>query len=128
MSLGLDRAEPARLQGIGTARPTDNEDDVMDLRVLNAVYEAIDEVNGLRPSTQQLPKSTDTVLMGEGGRLDSLGLVNLVVATEQRVQDAFGVRVTLASDRAMSQRNSPFRTVQSLVEFVGMLLEEQGHG
>jgi acyl carrier protein len=100
----------------------------MDERVLTAIYEAIDEVNALRPATQQLPKTPDTILMGEGGRLDSLGLVNLVVAAEQRLQDAFGARVTLASDRAMSQRNSPFRTVRSLAEFAGLLLKEQGGG
>ena len=71
-----------------------------------------------------MEKSLTTVLYGEKGKLDSLGLVNLIVAVEQKIQDEFGLTITLATERAMSQENSPFRSVQSLLNYTTLLLEE----
>jgi acyl carrier protein len=64
----------------------------------------------------------DTPLFGRQGLLDSLGLVTLVVAVEQAVEDRFGVRVALADDRAMSQTRSPYRTIGALAEYTERLL------
>lgn len=60
----------------------------------------------------------DTVLVGTDAVLDSLGVVQLIVEVEQRVEQAHGISVTLANDKAMSQRNSPFRTVGVLADHV----------
>lgn len=60
----------------------------------------------------------DTVLVGQAAVLDSLGVVQLIVEVEQRVEQAHRISVTLANDKAMSQRNSPFRTVGVLAEHV----------
>jgi|SRR5450432_3302668 acyl carrier protein len=67
----------------------------------------------------------ETVLVGKDAVLDSLGVVSLIVEVEQRVEGAHGVSVTLANDKAMSQRNSPFRTVDVLTDhLVAMIAEE----
>lgn len=67
----------------------------------------------------------DTVLVGKDAVLDSLGVVSLIVEVEQRVEGEHGVSVTLANDKAMSQRNSPFRTVAVLTDhLVAMVAEE----
>jgi acyl carrier protein len=60
----------------------------------------------------------DTVLVGNDAVLDSLGVVQLIVEVEQRVEQAHGISVTLANDKAMSARNSPFRTVGVLADHV----------
>lgn len=60
----------------------------------------------------------DTVLVGTDAVLDSLGVVQLIVEVEQRVEQQHSISVTLASDKAMSQRNSPFRTVGVLADHV----------
>ena len=60
----------------------------------------------------------DTVLVGKDAVLDSLGLVSLIVEVEQRLEGGHGVSVTLANDKAMSQKNSPFRTVAVLTDHV----------
>jgi|SRR4051812_44703003 acyl carrier protein len=60
----------------------------------------------------------DTVLVGDAAVLDSLGVVQLIVEVEQRVEQAHQVSVTLANDKAMSARNSPFRTVGVLADHV----------
>src|SRR5919109_23019 len=57
--------------------------------------------------------------------LDSLGLVQLIVDLEQRVEETGGVTITIADDRAMSQRNSPFRTAGTLTDYIYLLTEEQ---
>jgi hypothetical protein len=65
-------------------------------------------------------------LIGPESLLDSLSLVNLILDVEQRLEEQAGVTVTLADDRAMSQRTSPFLTVDTLADYVTMLLEERG--
>jgi acyl carrier protein len=91
-------------------------------KVLQAIYGAVEEANATLPAERRLEKSPETVLFGKDGKLDSLGLVNLIVATEQRIEEAFGVAVTLADERAMSQQHSPFRTIGSLADYAATLL------
>ena len=52
--------------------------------------------------------------------------MNLIVLVEEKVQQDFGVGVTLVDERAMSQSKSPFRTLGSLAEFVEEQLNEHG--
>lgn len=59
----------------------------------------------------------DTILFGEDGVLDSMGLVTLVIAVEQAIEEAYDVSPGLANEKAMSQANSPYRSVSSLAEF-----------
>ncbi|HEY5957163.1 MAG TPA: hypothetical protein VIV60_11440 [Polyangiaceae bacterium] len=66
----------------------------------------------------------DTVLVGAGAVLDSLGVVSLIVEIEQRLEASHGISVTLANDKAMSQRNSPFRTVGVLAGHLLAMAEE----
>jgi len=56
--------------------------------------------------------------------LDSLGLVRLIMDVEQRLQVERDITVTLVDERAMSQKHSPFRSVQTLVDYVCMLVKE----
>ena len=64
----------------------------------------------------------DTELFGENGVLDSMGLVTLVVAVEQAIEDRFDRSVALADEKALSQANSPYRTVTTLADYaVGQL-------
>lgn len=88
------------------------------------IYQVIDEVNVNQPNDAKLDKSRDTILFGSGGVLDSLGLVSLVVASEQQLEEELGRTITLTDERAMSERNSPFRTIGTLIDYVAALLEE----
>jgi acyl carrier protein len=67
----------------------------------------------------------DTVLVGKDAVLDSLGVVSLIVEIEQRVEAEHSVSVTLANDKAMSQRNSPFRTVGVLTDHLIAVITEE---
>ena len=72
-----------------------------------------------------LPAAEGTVVFGEGGILDSLGLVNFLADLEYTVGLRYGREIVIASERAMSRARSPFRDVDTLAEFVGELLAEE---
>ncbi len=88
-------------------------------------FAALDEVNRLLPPERKVGPSLDTVLLGADSELDSLGLVNLVVALEQRIDDGFGVAVALVNKDSMSRVDSPFRNGAALVEYAAELVEKQ---
>jgi acyl carrier protein len=93
-------------------------------RILQAIYNAADEINEQLAKGKRLTASPETVLFGQSGLLDSLGLVSLIVAVEQNIRGEFGSDVTLADERALSQRNSPFQTIATLTDYIGRLLDE----
>lgn len=67
----------------------------------------------------------ETALFGRRGLFDSLGLVSLIVGVEEAIADEYGESVSLADERAMSQSNSPFRTIRTLAEYAAGLLESR---
>jgi acyl carrier protein len=63
------------------------------------------------------PVDPDTVLIGPGGILDSIGLVTVVLDVESGLRER-GFPASLSADRALSARSSPFRTPSSFADFV----------
>jgi hypothetical protein len=51
-------------------------------------------------------------------------LVSMIVAIEREVEDIFGVALTLADERALSMTVSPFRSIQSLANYIGILITD----
>ncbi|MBM3302477.1 MAG: hypothetical protein FJY85_21305 [Deltaproteobacteria bacterium] len=94
-------------------------------KVLQAVVNAIEAVNQLLPTEARLGKTVDTILMGDAGAVDSLKLVNLIVAIEQEIEQTFHVSINLADDESMSLAENPFATVGSLANYVSLLLERK---
>jgi acyl carrier protein len=66
-----------------------------------------------------------TRLIGSKAVLDSMGLVSLLIDVEQKINESHNINITIADERAMSQEKSPFRTVNTLTEYVDMLIQEQ---
>ena len=77
-----------------------------------------------RDRTLTQPLGPDTHLIGPASVLDSIGLVTLLADVEDAVNTKAGAAITIADDRAMSQRTSPFRTVGSLGDYIARLLSE----
>lgn len=92
--------------------------------VLSAVLEAVTEFNEQLDGEHKLELDPETRLLGKSSKLDSFGLVNLIVVVEEKLYDKFDQPITLADERAMSQERSPFRSVQSLAEYAYTLLSE----
>jgi acyl carrier protein len=96
--------------------------------IIAAIYRAIDWINRDLPPDRQLSKAPETRLLGSQSVLDSMHLVNLIVAIEQEVEDAFGIALTLADERALSMKASPFRSIQSLADYIALLLRDRSNG
>ncbi len=58
-----------------------------------------------------------TKLFGDDAVLDSMGLVNIVIDVESEFLDK-GIEISLTSEKAMSRSRSPFRTIETLVDFI----------
>jgi len=86
-------------------------------QALRLVYETIDIVNQQLPASKRLHKSPNTVIIGPGGALDSLGVVTFVITLEDKVGEAVGASVQLL-ERDMLGDSSPLQTVGALTEFV----------
>ena len=84
---------------------------------LQAIYNAIEEINPQLTDDQKLSAGEDALIFGEGAPLDSLGLVNLVMAVEQHIMDLTGDELVLASETAMSRKRSPYRSVSALADY-----------
>ncbi len=93
-------------------------------KLKDILFGVIDELNGELPPERQLKKSLDTVLLGREGKLDSMGLVRFIVATEQKVTEALEVPVSLMDEKAFFQDYSPFQTVGTLLEFIALELAD----
>lgn len=93
-------------------------------QILQLVYRAVDEMNEQLPPGRPIVKSPETRLYGSQSALDSLGIVNLIVTVEREIDDEFGVALTLADERALSMKNSPFKSIQSLADYIQVLLSE----
>jgi len=96
--------------------------------ILAAIYRAVDWINGELPPERQLSKTPETRLVGPQSILDSMHLVTLIIASEREVEDTFGVALTLADERALSMKVSPFRSIQSLAEYISTLITDARDG
>ena len=95
-------------------------------RIKLAINKAIDEVNDQLLEKQRIEKSDQTILIGSEAKIDSLALVNLIVAVEEKINDEFGVNVSLVNEKAMSQDDSPFKNIRTFINYVSQLLEDEG--
>ena len=93
--------------------------------LINIVFSAIDEINETLPADKRFSKTMQTVLFDPGGHIDSLGLTMFIVALEQKIEQEFQSPVILAGEYSMSDENSPFRSVQSLVNHIERQLENK---
>lgn len=72
----------------------------------------------------QNPSAT-TQIYGSSGSLDSLALVSFITDLEQTLSDELGLNVVLADEKAMSLRNSPFKDVTTLTQYILTLLDSK---
>jgi len=100
----------------------------MNEKITRMLFNVIDELNQLQPREEHLTKDLQAPLAGEFGRLDSAGLINLIVLTEQKAAQELGRPILLTDDRTMSQINVVFRTLGSLADYIHLLLNEKRDG
>jgi len=94
-------------------------------RVLKIISKSIDALNQEFENQITMDQGENTILFGEGGVLDSIGLVNLIAKVEEEIEDEFDDELIVVSERAVSQKKSPFKTIGRLADYIVTLMEEK---
>jgi len=87
-------------------------------KVTELILDAIEDYNDQVNEEKKLPRSSDIELFSREGLLDSLGLVNFIICIEERIEEYVGESITIADEKAMSQKNSPFKSVKTLAKYL----------
>jgi acyl carrier protein len=98
-----------------------NEEKSMIL-IIESLKESIDETTEEDKKLAILHADANTRLFGSNGLLDSMDVVILLSDLEEKLDDDFGIIISLASDSAMSKARSPFRSVKSLAKYISDLV------
>jgi acyl carrier protein len=93
-------------------------------RLDKLIYDTLNEIIEVLPKIIKFEENNDTPLYGGEGQLDSLGLVTFLINLEQKIEDELNIEITIASEKAMSQKNSPFRTIGSLIDYLNQLINK----
>lgn len=96
----------------------------MQAKIEKIIIVALEELNEGLENESLNDITKETKLYGANGTLDSLALVSLITDLEEKISDEFEKDIILADEKAMSQRTSPFRSVETLTNYIQKLLEE----
>ncbi len=90
-------------------------------KVREVLYAAIDQINDTLPRDKQIVKAEGTLLLKERGGLDSLELTLLIVAIEQKIEEAFGRGIVLNA-MGPTALSHPLRSVGVLTDYISSFL------
>ncbi len=93
-------------------------------QILKIVLESLREIGQEDNRKELLKPDRSTSLYGQDGVLDSMGLVRLISSVEEKINEILSKEIVIASEKAMSRSNSPFKNVGTLVSFIVELLNE----
>ena len=65
----------------------------------------------------------ELILIGESAAVSSMALVSFIADVESTLMEKHNLELTLVSERALSRKKSPFRSVGALAEYVVELVE-----
>src|SRR5262245_27073045 len=85
------------------------------MNATDVVYAAIDSLNEQLSDERKIQKEPTSILLGNEGKLDSIGFVNFVVLLEEKCQQECGISVSLTETPA---EKNPFESVGSLIKYL----------
>jgi acyl carrier protein len=87
-------------------------------KITELLYACIDSANRMLPLDAKLNKSPDTVLVGDGGVLDSLALINLLVDLEDALRTNLALECSLIDDDLLADAQGPYRSIANLTKWI----------
>ena len=85
---------------------------------LHVVCQAIENVNSFRSPDNAVSPYPDVVLVGEGGCLDSMEMITLVLAVERRILEISGRTISLLGGEDFESQLGAFRSPASLATLI----------
>jgi hypothetical protein len=98
-----------------------NRDDLIQMMV--KLLQASLEEHGAGETLKAAP---DSPLVGAEAVVSSMALVAFITDVESTVAQDFGFETTLVNEKALSRKNSPFRSIEALADYVLELAAEAG--
>jgi acyl carrier protein len=92
--------------------------------ILEMVYAALDESDAQSLNGVPVAKTPEAPLLGDDQGVDSLTIVNLVVAIEEQIHKLLGKTVVLVDEDSMALQEHPFRTVGTLAAYVEKVIHK----
>ena len=96
----------------------------MQEKIEKIIIDTLKDLNEELENEAFLNPNSKTKLYGGNGAMDSLALVSFIADLEDKISDEFEKDIILADEKAMCQRTSPFRSVETLTNYIQKLLEE----
>ena len=84
-------------------------------KIKNIIVDCV--IDYLESQDINLEVDENTSFVGDKAIIDSMGLVNIIIDIELAFLNK-GSDILLVSEKAMSSKNSPFRSVNSLTEYI----------
>lgn len=97
----------------------------MQEKIQNIIFQALKNLADELENPELENPNVQTKIYGNEGNLDSLALVSFITDVEEMIDLEFNTNITLADEKAMSSRNSPFKDVETLTQYIQNLLEEK---
>lgn len=94
-------------------------------KIQSFIYKALQNLADELENDYLKNPNEQTQIYGREGHLDSLALVSLISDLEAILSEELKIDITLADEKAMSQKNSPFKDVESLRNYILQLISEQ---
>jgi acyl carrier protein len=92
-------------------------------QITQQIVDALGELNQQLPPAGRIETSPDAALLAPDGKLDSLGLVNLILLIEERMASRLSTEISLTDDRTLAQPQAVFHDVASLARHIQLLVE-----
>ncbi|MBX7546371.1 hypothetical protein [Helicobacter turcicus] len=87
-------------------------------KIQDLICEALKNINDELDNENLKNPHANTHIYGIEGNLDSLSLVSFIADLESSLSEHLGIDIVLADEKTMSARNSPFKDVSSLSEYI----------
>lgn len=95
----------------------------MKTKIENIIFQALQNLAEELENENLKSPNIHTNIYGVDGNLDSLALVSFITDLEEMIEQNFDKNITLADEKAMSSKNSPFKNVESLSQYINTLLQ-----
>jgi len=92
-------------------------------KIIEIIIETVKEYNEGLSKGNQISQDLDASIYGDTNGIDSLGLVSFIINLEQNIEERLNKVVSLADEKAMSQKKSPYESINVLSEYILKLID-----
>ncbi len=96
----------------------------MNQKIEAIIIKTLEELNEELQDESLNNPTNQTKLFGSNSPLDSMALVSFITDLEEKISEEFNEDIILADEKAMSQKTSPFRSVETLTLYIEKLLSK----